>query len=536
MNKNNNELNKIIESNSERYLDIIKYDAISENTVIIENDETRKKSLGFSQKNNPAYFYFEIELNFNEFVTKIKPFINIDKRYAILVKLSDTKGFERTAGNHIAFKINTEDDLERIFEVIYEKAAKSIKLVVAEYNFVVGVDIVKIQLIELKIPSELDSHKKFNITDLNLDKKITSIKDLKRNFSNTYLPVSMDKKLFGHKLIIEYEDSIVKTIKYGKFCIYDSRDTVNKEKLKSNLILEPSEDQLSAYIYKNNYLLIIKDKKIHESQNIQLERIIEVFEYDIKIKSTLTKIGKPKLIVYDKILDNNDKYFRRKINNDTLYINNNQIIKYEKDGILPIIASKLDRKFKSTRNSFIGVLDTETYYNSEEDMSYVYSLGFKIMEGEEKLFYLNNNQSSEELIIECIKSMVINKYDNYIFYVHNLSGFDIIFILKALVEYNAKNENYFILEPIFRDNKIIKLTIKIKSNKKYIKISLYDSYLMIPFSLDSIAKSFKCELNKTYFPYEFPSQYNLDYEGTTPNKDLFKNISEEEYKQIYKNN
>lgn len=49
--------------------------------------------------------------------------------------------------------------------------------------------------------------------------------------------------------------------------------------------------------------------------------------------------------------------------------------------------------------------------------------------------------------------MLVNKYHNFIFYVHNLGRFDIIFIYKILLDYNSKLESdgglaKYILEPL----------------------------------------------------------------------------------------
>ena len=40
--------------------------------------------------------------------------------------------------------------------------------------------------------------------------------------------------------------------------------------------------------------------------------------------------------------------------------------------------------------------------------------------------------------------MLIPKYHNYNFYVHNLGEFDVIFIHKILKEFNLINNNYYI--------------------------------------------------------------------------------------------
>ena len=82
--------------------------------------------------------------------------------------------------------------------------------------------------------------------------------------------------------------------------------------------------------------------------------------------------------------------------------------------------------------------------------------------------------------------------------------------------------------PIWKDNAIISL--KIKYNK--ISITLLDSLQLISGSLDSILKSFKCKVQKGYFPYEFVKNNNLYYIGDKPSIEYYKNITELEYQSI----
>lgn len=53
--------------------------------------------------------------------------------------------------------------------------------------------------------------------------------------------------------------------------------------------------------------------------------------------------------------------------------------------------------------------------------------------------------------------MLVSKYHNFIFYVHNLGRFDVIFLYKILLDYNSKLISdgvsaKYILEPLYRDN------------------------------------------------------------------------------------
>ena len=81
--------------------------------------------------------------------------------------------------------------------------------------------------------------------------------------------------------------------------------------------------------------------------------------------------------------------------------------------------------------------------------------------------------------------MLIPKYNNFIFYIHNLGKFDVIFLYKVLKEFNLKKkQEYYKLNSIFRDDVMIKLTIKVKvSSRKFIKITLVDSLNILSFNL-----------------------------------------------------
>jgi len=126
-----------------------------------------------------------------------------------------------------------------------------------------------------------------------------------------------------------------------------------------------------------------------------------------------------------------------------------------------------------------------------------------------------------------IASILIKKYNNYKIYVHNLSNFDGIFLLKIL----ASLKNCFI-KPIIKDGKMI--NIELTSYK--IKINFRDSLLMLPLSLRKLAITFKVE-NKGIFPYLFVNDPNvkLNYNGPIPSFDKFVNLSREDYDSYSKN-
>lgn len=102
------------------------------------------------------------------------------------------------------------------------------------------------------------------------------------------------------------------------------------------------------------------------------------------------------------------------------------------------------------------------------------------------------------------------------FYAHNMSQFDGIFILKALMSTANKHDFNF---KVFSNNdgKIISIDIiKKLEQKKTIKISILDSFLLLPFSLNKLAKVFNSQVRKSIFPYEFLNENKLLFEGNVP--------------------
>jgi len=89
----------------------------------------------------------------------------------------------------------------------------------------------------------------------------------------------------------------------------------------------------------------------------------------------------------------------------------------------------------------------------------------------------------------------------------------------------------FKVKPYFKDNKVINLVYHHKDNDKT-KIYLFDSYLILPSSLRTLAIKYKVTDQKGYFPYNFANENNLDYIGITPDISMFNGISDEEYEGI----
>lgn len=129
-------------------------------------------------------------------------------------------------------------------------------------------------------------------------------------------------------------------------------------------------------------------------------------------------------------------------------------------------------------------------------------------------------KNSDDMIIQAINGLMVKKYSNYNIYLHNFSHFDAMFIIKPLTTMDLE------LKPIFRDSRIIKLQITSKKSK--VKLTILDSYLLIPMPLAKAAKGFQTE-HKGIFPYMFPDNRSLDYVGVVPGFEFFSKITKEEY-------
>ncbi len=168
-------------------------------------------------------------------------------------------------------------------------------------------------------------------------------------------------------------------------------------------------------------------------------------------------------------------------------------------------------------------------------------------------------------------SIFDSDYINHKFYIHNLGGFDYIFILAALCYYNDDYK----LEAIIKEegNLLVSLKIskkvevknilkskknnkgkeviinnnamhnKVKKNiehccktednvenasKKYVRktITILDSNQIIPGKLRKLAKEFNCKVLKGYFPYKFININNLNYIGKIPTYEYFSDSME----------
>jgi len=135
------------------------------------------------------------------------------------------------------------------------------------------------------------------------------------------------------------------------------------------------------------------------------------------------------------------------------------------------------------------------------------------------------------MILDCLKSIFIRKYNGYKVYIHNMANFDIIFLLKYIVKVAT-------LKPVIHNGRIISLTINYGNNNEY-QIQFKDSYLLLLSSLMKLSKSFGVLNPKSLFPFNFVNKDNLNYIGDVPDIKYFIKLSQQnynEYKSKFNNN
>jgi hypothetical protein len=127
-----------------------------------------------------------------------------------------------------------------------------------------------------------------------------------------------------------------------------------------------------------------------------------------------------------------------------------------------------------------GIYDGETFTPFYIDCTGVSGVGNNITKKELK-------KRSDIMLLDSLKSLLIPMYNDYHIYLHNFSYFDGIFLLRIICK--LSNNIKFII----RDNRLIQITVyfEIDGDENKYQIHFNDSLLLLPGSLDKLAKQFK---------------------------------------------
>lgn len=237
----------------------------------------------------------------------------------------------------------------------------------------------------------------------------------------------------------------------------------------------------------------------------------------------------------------NESTTQRLSRNKSIEIVNNVItFSSEKIKIIPIKSGYLKsnkRKGRYVANTDIAVLDLETYVDSGSQKGKVYAAGFMhVTDSTPTIFYINNKKhlDSNEVILRLIDALLVNKYRDTKFYCHNFGGFDVIFILKALNDYNKCNTTSpYSLEVFCRNDSVLSLKISKLIGNTTLSITLNDSFAILPQELKALSVNYGCDTVKGSFPHTFANENTLFYKGVTPPKTFYKDIESEDYDALY---
>jgi hypothetical protein len=286
------------------------------------------------------------------------------------------------------------------------------------------------------------------------------------------------------------------------------------------------------YQYYNNNKLVISFNPLDFGKLISKTELVNETLYILQNKNNLViKILNSKnknsieifkdanLIIKFEDLKISDSKFVRILKNKKFYFENNEQILFSKN---------IEAKFISNLTASNKIVDNFITLDIETFVKDTIFIPFCICIYDGKLssyYYLSDYKSPEDLILDCLRSIMIRKYNGYNVYIHNLSKFDIIFLFKYLVKLGE-------VSPIIHNGRIISINFSFGDNYR---LHFKDSYLILLDSLRELTKSFNVETQKSIFPHFFINENNLNYVGKVPDFKYFDKINKNDYNNYRKN-
>jgi hypothetical protein len=283
-------------------------------------------------------------------------------------------------------------------------------------------------------------------------------------------------------------------------------------------------------------LIYLQDSKLAMVTTNSVKIIINIDD-GVHLISVL-KNEKPILSIKDELIksDENDlSTFKRTLTQekreDKMYIyEKGELVFFSekfKTGFITTIKSK--DTWSDKHNILTLDLETRVIKKTDADGNNVLSMIpiiMSIYDGKKAWTYFFTKDNWPNEMREGLKSIMRRKYDGYKVYTHNFSHFDAIFILDVLSTLGE-------VDIMMRDNRILELDFTYLSGKRKQKLYFKDSLLVLPNSLDKLAKTFDVKNKKLFFPHKFLDNENisLDYKGECPPFNYFENITKEEYEK-----
>ena len=407
------------------------------------------------------------------------------------------------------------DDIKSVHQYLHDMLLARLNDSMSNYSYS-GDDIIRIQLLVYKVEYTDNVMEKpkldLSLNNIGKNKDLIDVSKTKIDlvFDKAITP-TMDLDKYGKQLNVVMDNGNIKSVLF-KDKLLDLSSLITKNNIKKYDIA--LTEDIKIFSYDDKFLIIIKSSSTKEHN-------IHVFTIEARHVLKLS----------DKALS--DVMFIRTSGNVSKTVDTKSstvvtLIKVLLDHI------KLPKTIYSHRNlnipnPKIGVLDIETYI--DDGISRVYALGFYTKQYGAKTFYIDKKLNSNELVLRCIDYMLIALYIGMTFYVHNMGRYDIVLLLKILINANSVKEIYK-LDIKTKDDLILSLGIKANGYN----IKLIDSYNILSYSLKDLGKTYELNVKKDIFPYQFVNKNTIFYVGHIPEFSYYINyvdVDMDVYQTIY---
>lgn len=399
-------------------LSVFQYSSFSSNNKISVVSAIDKSS-HFREK-----FYFFDEFSSKNFIRFMMENFLLNSSYSLLIKLGFGGLSFYMVGNQMGVVVRDSHNIE-YYKNLYEIIMMKIIELVERYDISINPNTVHIIY---KPINNLDPILKLDINSLSLNRSVFVKTKLSLELGVDYLPLSIDSSRLGFLVVgslkLEYVGELIKNILNvggvipnilnNSELIKVSKVFIQYVKKRKVLILDIELSKyISLYLKNINTDTFFKDinsmdYKIH-TYHLNDSGFVR-FVFDIKTGICLCEALDIQL---------SDVFFRRDFKNYSLTINTLKNVPVEVSRYIKLDYIKPPR-FKNTfmSNNNIGVLDVETFVNSA-GLGKVYCIGYSTLDelhsGRMTSYYLGDYASlnSDLLIINCIDSMLVPKYNNY---------------------------------------------------------------------------------------------------------------------------
>ena len=226
-----------------------------------------------NNKFNIKYLHFAFEsFTLENFQSTIINKFKLNTTYSLLLKISSHNNLTfKMCGPQIGLVIGEEHDLNYYYK-LYNLILIRIETTVDSYNYLDKIDGIEISYSVIKPQKELTLK---NISLVPLNQQMIPKKEVKKNFNQNLLPLTLDSSYYGHNILSEERQNLIKLISNpqqlglsekdlnindsDKLFIFNSPNKKNKFIILSKTL---EDKQYLRYIFYYNTGIFIKKIKI----------------------------------------------------------------------------------------------------------------------------------------------------------------------------------------------------------------------------------------------------------------------------------